>query len=317
MTAELKNTRILVLGGTGFMGKNLQHAFSGSEYTVSYVSRATGCNMTYLPDVVHTLSLYTPDIIINAAAHVGSINYVTTYAADVMRDNTAMYLCLYEGVKIINPNIKIINPISNCSYPGNIDIQNEEDWWLGPIHPSVESYGMPKKVGYILSKCYEKQYGVKTTNLIIPNSYGPNDYLDSQRTHAMNGIIMRMLQAKANGDTEFVVWGTGIPIREWIYMPDVARIIKHIVDNNLLTALPNPINLGQQYGVSINETVEIIRECLEYEVTVKHDTTKQDGAPIKVLGNKLFNQYFPDFKFTDYKDGIQETIKYYKEQLNL
>jgi len=293
------------------MGKNLNQIFKDSEYQLFNESRRTGCDMTDINQLTSTIEKIQPDVIINAAAHVGSIAYVTKYAGDVCRDNSLMYINLYQAVSEIDKNIIIINPISNCSYPGIIDIQHEENWWDGQIHQSVESYGTPKKLGFILSECFGRQFGVKTVNLIIPNSYGPEDYVDEERTHAMNGIIMRMLKAKKANNSEFVIWGTGAPIREWIYMLDVANIIKQIIDNKLFDTLPNPINLGQQHGTSIYETVQTVKQLLDYDVTIVQDTTKQDGAPIKILGNQQFKQYFPDFQFTDYETGIQNTINYY------
>lgn len=304
--------KILILGGFGFMGKNLNQIFETSDYQIFNESRQSGCDITNLNHLVDKIQEIRPDIIINASAHVGSISYVTDYAANVIRDNSLMYVNLYEAVSKVDPTIKIINPISNCSYPGIIDIQHEEDWWDGPIHTSVESYGTPKKLGFIISECYKKQHGIRTVNLIIANSYGPNDYLDENRTHAMNGIIMRMIKSKNNGFADFTIWGTGTPIREWVYMPDVARIIKQIIDLDLFEKLPNPINLGQQYGVSIIDTVNTIKQLLDYQVDIICDVTKQDGAPIKVLGNRKFKQYFPDFQFTDYETGIANTIIYYK-----
>ena len=293
------------------MGKNLNQIFKNSEYQIFNESRRTGCDMTNLKQLSSTIKQTQPDIIINAAAHVGSIAYVTKYAGNVIRDNSLMYINLYETVAQINKDIIIINPISNCSYPGIIDIQHEENWWDGQIHQSVESYGTPKKLGYILSECYKRQFGIKTINLIIPNSYGPEDYIDEERTHAMNGIIMRMIKAKKANDPEFIIWGTGEPVREWIYMLDVANIIKQIIDNKMFDTLPNPINLGQQYGTSIYDTVLTVKQLLGYDVNIVQDTTKQDGAPIKILGAKQFKHYFPDFQFTNYKTGIQNTINYY------
>lgn len=305
--------KILILGGHGFMGKNLNKVFSNSSYVISNESRRTHCDMTNLEELKLAIRASRPEVIINAAAHVGSISYVSNYAADVVSDNTLMYANLYKAVKEVNPKIKIINPISNCSYPGIIDIQSENDWWSGPVHESVEAYGMPKKIGYTISKCYEKQYGIQTVNLIIPNSYGPDDHIDEQKTHAMNGIIMRMIRAKNAGQTKFVVWGTGTPIREWVYMPDVAAIIKHILDTDI--SLPNPINIGQRYGVSINDSVTIIKKMLGYDVEIEHDLSKQDGAPIKILDDTLFRSNFPDFVFTDYDTGIRNTIEYYRRHL--
>ena len=305
--------KVLILGGYGFLGKNLSKVFSdSSNYQIYLESRRTECDILDLNQLKNKIQNINPDVIINAAANVGSINYVTTYAADVCHDNTLMYVNLFKAIKDINPNILLINPISNCSYPGIIDVQYEEKWWDGAIHPSVESYGSPKKIGFILSECYKKQYGLKTINLIIPNAYGPLDYTDENKTHALNGLIMRMIKSQIKNDKEFTVWGSGTPIREWIYMEDVAQIIKEILNQEKYD-LPNPLNLGQEFGVSINDSVYTIKDILNYDVNIQHDLTKQDGAPIKILGKDKFNYYFPNFKFTSYNEGIQNTIKYYKD----
>jgi len=306
--------KILILGGYGFMGKNLNEKLDKSKYLIFNESRKTGCDLTNLQSIKQKLKTINPDIIIFASANVGSINYVSEYSADVINDNSLMYLNLYSAVKEFNKNIIIINPISNCSYPGIIDIQNEENWWDGSVHESVESYGISKKLGFIVSQSYSKQYGIKTINLIIPNAYGPHDYFDENKTHAMNGLILRMLKNKKNGTDKFVVWGSGEPIREWIYMPDVAEIIKTIIEKKLFN-LPNPLNLAKEKGLSINDLVQNIKKIMDYDVTIEHDLSKQDGAPIKILGKKQFNLHFPDFKFTNYNEGICETINYYKKNI--
>ncbi len=303
--------KILILGGFGFLGKNLNKVFENSDYEIYNESRRTGCDLLKENEFEIVLKRIRPDYIINAAAHVGSIAYVSKYSADVCNDNAQMYLNIYKGLRNVESKAIIINPISNCSYPGIIDIQNEDEWWDGIIHSSVESYGNPKKLGFILSECYRKQIGVKTINIILPNSYGPLDYVDEERTHAMNGIIMRMIKAERDGNKEFVVWGSGSPIREWLYMEDAARIIKKIVDDEVLD-LPNPINIAQQHGISIQESVKMIKELLQSNISIVNDLTKQDGAPIKILGNSLFLKHFPDFAFTPYSEGILNTINYYK-----
>ncbi len=306
--------RILVIGGHGFMGKNIQNVFKTTEHKMFYESRRTGLDLCDYKTVIDKINSIAPDVIIHAAAHVGSIAYVSKNAADVVHDNSMQYLNLYKAVAEVNKSIIIINPISNCSYPGIIDVQHETMWWDGAIHPSVESYGTPKKLGFIISECYKKQYGIKTVNLIVPNAYGPNDYVDENRTHAMNGIIMRMMKADKAHDKQFVVWGTGSPIREWIYMPDMARIFKTIIDKKMFD-LPNPINIGQQHGISIIESVETCKNLLSYNGEIVQDTSKQDGAPIKVLGNELFKKHFSSFVFTDFVTGINNTIEYYKDKI--
>lgn len=307
--------KILILGGYGFLGKNLSKVFlKDDNYQIFIESRRSGCNILDFNQLKNKIKSINPDIIINAAANVGSIHYVNEYAADVCHDNTLMYINIFKAIKEINPNILLINPISNCSYPGIINIQNEENWWDGAIHPSVESYGSPKKIGFTLSECYRKQYNLKTINLIIPNAYGPLDYDDENKTHALNGLIMRMLKSQKDNHNEFSVWGSGSPIREWIYMEDVSRIIKEILDQEKYE-LPNPLNIGQECGVSINDSVNTIKRILNYDVIIKHDVLKQDGAPIKILGKSKFDYYFPMFRFTSYDEGIKNTINYYKNIL--
>jgi len=307
--------KILILGGFGFLGKSINSIFVNDDnYQIINKSRRNGLDVMNIVELIDVLKEINPDIIIYAAANVGSINYVSDYAADVINDNTQMYLNLYRAVLEVNRDIIIINPLANCSYPGIIDIQHEDLWWDGSIHQSVEAYGMSKKMSFIISECYKNQYNIKTINLMLGGGYGENDYLDEEKTHAMNGIIMRMIKAMKNNEKEFVVWGTGKPIREWIYMPDVGRIIKEIINNERYD-LPNPINLGQEHGISITDIVLNVRELLNYDVEIVYDTTKQDGAPVKVLGSKLFKENFPDFKFTNYAVGINNAIKYYMKNI--
>jgi GDP-L-fucose synthase len=305
--------RILILGGFGFMGTNLNNLFANDDrYTIFNESRRTGCDITDLHRLQWKIKKINPDIIVHAAANIGSIEYVMNYSANIMHDNSQMYLNLYKAICNVKKNIIIINPLSNCSYPGEIDVQDECLWWNGALHKSIESYGAPKKFAFTVSECYNKQYGIKTLNLILPNAYGENDHTDPNRTHAMSGIIMRMIQAMKNNDKEFEVWGTGEPIREWIYMPDAVRIIKYIIDNEYYN-IPNPINLGKEEGISIKKSVLLIKNMLNCDMEIIYDTTRPDGAPVKILGSKLFNKYFPDFHFTPYEFGIHNTIEYYKK----
>jgi len=102
----------------------------------------------------------------------------------------------------------------------------------------------------------------------------------------MNGIILRSVKSKKNNETKFTIWGTGTPIREWIYMGDVARLMKYIIDNNI-TKLPNPINLGQEIGHSIKDSVELVQKILDVRFDIEFDTTKIEGAPKKIMSKKL------------------------------
>jgi GDP-L-fucose synthase len=253
-----------------------------------------------------------PDIIINLAANVGSIEYVAKNSAHIVHENMQMYLNLYKAASEVCPNVQIINTLANCSYPSKVDIQNETNWWDGMVHPSVMSFGNAKRMLWVLGECYKKQHGIKSLSLIMPNAYGVLDHTDIDRVHAMNGIIIRMIKAKRNGDKTFSIWGTGSPIREWVYMPDVAKVITACLDKEFDETY---FNIGQESGISIAESAKIIAKSMDYNVELVFDTSKPDGAPIKILGKSVFRKHFPDFQFTTYEQGIKDTIEYYEKAL--
>ena len=307
--------KIAIVGGFGFLGKNLQDVFSNTEdYQVHCYSRQNGYDLSERTKLADALKTLQPEYVINAAASVGSLEYVNKHAADVITANLLLGINLWEILKEIDYKGVVVNPISNCTYPGNIAVQKESEWWDGMVHPSIISYGSAKKTIYMLNRCYEKQYGIKTINFIMSNAYGPYDYDDENKVHALNGIVIRMLKKVKAGEKEFIIWGSGTPIREWAYMPDIARFVKYIVDKDLVD-LPNPINIGQEKGYSINEISNIIQQELDPSLELKNDLTKIDGDPVKVLSSTLFRTHFPDFEFTDIETGIKNTINYYKDRI--
>jgi len=307
--------KILVPGGYGFIGSHVVERLTKEGYESIPVSRRNGVDFFNYKLLEECLINYKPDIIINCAANVGSINYVSTYPADIIYSNVQMVLNLYRAVSNVCPKTKIINPLSNCSYPGNSDIQKEEEWLSHEVHESVFSYGDSKRIIYLISKCYNNQYGINTINFLIPNTFGPGDSTDANKTHALNGMIMRMLEAHSSGDDKFVIWGSGKPVREWAYVDDVVNIL--IEGINFNKGYIYPINLGQNNGYSIKESALIIKELIGYKGKLVFDTDKQDGAPVKILNNDQFKKVFPSFKFFDHKKGINNTVNYYKKILGV
>jgi GDP-L-fucose synthase len=305
--------KILILGGHGFIGKNLAAALNKANHQVIIKSRADGVDLANFESIKKSLEEIKPDFIFNLAAHTGSLHYVTTYAADVITDNVEMALNLYKSVKEICPNSTIINPLSNCSYPGASDFQTETAWWNGPVHDSVFSYGNAKRFIYVLAKCYAKQYSIKSINFLVPNTFGPGDSADPNKTHALNGMIIRMIKAQKEQAKEFEIWGTGSPFREWAYVNDVINALVQSLE--ITDGLIEPVNIGQNKGYTIKQSAEFIAEALGFTGQLVFNTKYQDGAPQKVLDNKKFKEIFPSFEFFDHKQGILETVNYYKSVL--
>ena len=304
--------KILVLGGTGFIGSNLINKLNDDNHDVTSYSKSNGVDIRDYNKISELIKSLQPDIIFNVASHGGSLHYVKEYAGDVFFDNVQMALNIYRSVKEHSPNTKIINPFSNCSYPGSSDVQVEENWLDGDVHPSIFSFGNSKRSIYYLSKCFYEQYGIKSVNMLFANTYGPGDSTDPNHTHALNGMVIRMLQAKKDGDKEFVVWGTGSPVREWTYVHDFIKALVSAVD---IQHMEYPINVGQGEGYSIKESALLIQEAIGYDGDIIFDTSKTDGDPVKVMSKSNFIDKFPDFKFYNHREGIKNTVNYYKEKL--
>ncbi|MEC8497128.1 MAG: NAD-dependent epimerase/dehydratase family protein [Pseudomonadota bacterium] len=327
--------KVLVLGSTGFIGKNLidslqsyttwdgseSHSFpafpdsisiQGNQLILSGASLSTGVDLRNYQQTYDCINNFKPELIYNLASHGGSLHYVKEKAADVIADNIQMTLNVYKAINESRQNCKVIQPFSNCSYPGDSSIQREEKWLSGDVHESIFSFGNSKRTIFYISKCYQMQYGINTVNLLLPNTYGPGDSIDPNHTHALNGMVIRMLQAKKAGDSEFVVWGTGSPVREWCYVDD---FIKALIEANKLESAIEPINIGQNKGYSIAESAALIQEACEYTGDIVFDTSYPDGAPVKRLSGEVTKSTFPDFKFYDHKQGIANTVKYYEDKL--
>tara|TARA_R100001510_G_C7656380_1_gene216322 strand:- start:1289 stop:2206 length:918 start_codon:yes stop_codon:yes gene_type:complete len=301
---------ILILGSTGFIGKNLLKKLIAMGYNVFTAERSSGVDLRSYEQVISLLRRTNPEVVFNLASHGGSVHYVKTFPADVFFDNVQMSLNLYKAISEINPSIKIIQPLSNCSYPGDSQIQKEEEWLSGDVHPSVFSFGNSKRSVYYGSKCYRNQYGIKTINMIFPNTYGPGDSTDPNHTHALNGMAIRMLKAKISKDRKFFVWGTGAPIREWVYIDDFIEVLVRCLK---IEAQEYPVNVGHGRGYSIADSAALIKRACGFNGQIVFDTKYKDGDPIKIVDGSRFKNLFKDFEFYDHFKGIENTIRYYEK----
>lgn len=304
--------KIVLLGNTGFVGRNVAQVLNENNISFVGASRASGLD---LRDKTATLKFFEkeqPDIVINCAAHVGSLNYVTEQAAEVIVDNSLMILSMYEAIAKACPKAIIINPIANCAYPASANIYSEDHWWDGPLHRSVLSFGSTRRLLWTVGESFLMQYGVQSIYLLVPNMYGPYESTDPNKAHALNALISKFVKAQ-HENTDVEIWGTGIAIREWLNAQDFARIVFQVIQNPTMIKLNEPINIAQNFGLSVKELVDIIhRNFNDFKGEIKWNTAMPDGAPKKVMDDQKFKKYFPDFKFTKFDEGIKETIAYYE-----
>ena len=303
---------VVVVGGTGFLGRSVMARLKEGGVACHSLSRGDGCDLHDARRLRDRLAELRPRAVIHCAAHVGSLHYVSRRAADVVRDNVLMTVNLYAAVREACGDALVVNPISNCSYPGDAAIQVESAWQDGPVHDSVLPFGSTRRMTHAIARAYDAQHGVKSANWILPNAYGPGDATDPERVHALNGILIRMIRAQKNGDAALEIWGTGKPVREWIYVDDAARILASSPDAGPQL---DPVNVAQKRGWSIAEIATIAAEMLGYQGRLEFNPQYADGAPRKILDDRLFRSKRPDFEFTDLRDGIARTIEYYRSVL--
>jgi GDP-L-fucose synthase len=303
--------KIALLGATGFAGKNVAHVLE-KDHEVFPVSRQNGYDLRNAEDNLRFLEEAKPDVVVNCAAHVGSLNYVTQFAADIVRDNSSMILNLYEGVKKTDPSIVIVQPLANCAYPANAIVYKEEEFWDGPLHPSVMSYGFTRKLMWITSDCFRLQHQIRSINLITPNMYGPYDSTDPNKAHALNALVSKFVKAIHTGQQQVEIWGTGVAIREWLYAGDFARVVQGVINDLANEKYSQPFNVAQENGLSVKELIDLILKYVPYSGKVWYNSDKPDGAPRKVMDKKKFQGIFPEFSFTSFEEGIKATANYYQ-----
>ena len=304
--------RVLVLGGHGFAGRSVVAALREAGHDVTPASRRDGLDLTSLDQTLAWLTAQKPEVVVNCAALVGSLNFVTQRAAEVVDANLRMLTNLYRALAERLPTAVLVQPVANCAFPGELTLYREQDLWSGPIHRSVLSYGATRRMMTVLADCYAMQHGLRTITLYIPNMYGPFDSPDPNKAHALNALCARVVKAHAE-HADITAWGTGAPVREWLYAGDFAKVIATVLARLPDKQWDTPFNIGQKDGLSIAALLELVIAATGYAGAVQWDRDKPDGAPRKVMDDALFRQRLPDFAFTPLADGIAATVAWYRE----
>jgi len=302
--------KIFVPGGNGFLGKRVVKKLKETGANFTSLSLRNGYDFR---DFKQTLTLFQReqfDAVLNCAAYVGGIQFGYEHPAEIFFNNTLMATYLMESARLTGVK-KFVNPISNCTYPGDLTRDfREEEWWNGPMHESVMVYAFARKASWMQSWAYDRQYGFKTTNIILPNMYGPGDHFDETRSHALGALVMKFVEAKRRDEAQVVVWGTGKPVREWLYVDDGAEIMIKALDVNTTV---DPINVGKGFGVTIAELASLIREAVGYAGRTVFDPSRPDGAPHKTMNNDRLKKIFKWVPPTELKNGLQATVTWYME----
>lgn len=298
---------ILVLGASGFLGKRLVLALEEAGRNVVKSSLSLGVDLRQESEVCTLFDEVKPDFVMNCASFVGGIQWGLRRSADIFDNNIRMIANVYKSAQRVGVK-RIVNPISNCVYPARASFFREGEIWDGALHETVEIYGLLRKLSWAGAKAYGKQYGLDTINLVFSNMYGPEDHFEEERSHALGALIMKIVRAKQQGQPEVIIWGTGTPVREWLYVDDAAHAMIKALDLEPTDAF---INIGVGKGISVWDMAQKIRQIVGFEGKLTLDPSKPDGAPYKTVDGskgKSLMKWQPE---TIFETGLEQTIRWY------
>jgi GDP-L-fucose synthase len=301
---------VTVTGGAGFLGQHLVRRLESLGATV-FVPRQRDFNLTALDSCLRCLLERPCDVLFHAAAYYGGIGINVNEPAKLYYQNLVMGANLMEAARLAKVQ-KVVNIGTACSYPGYLEGElKEADLWAGPCHASVVNYGLTKKMLAVQGLAYQRQYGLDSIHLILTNLYGPGDSYNPDRSHVVAALVRKWVEAEMQGKPEIEVWGTGTPIREFIYVEDCADAIVLAAEKYDDVALP--LNVGTGVGTTIRELVETINDVTGYRGKVAWNADKPDGAAKKVLDVTRMTAALDGWRPpTELRAGLAKTIAWYR-----
>jgi len=208
------------------------------------------------------------------------------------------------------PSVSIINLGSSCIYPLDAkDPIKENSYMTGTLEPTNSPYAMAKLTAIELGMSLKEQYGKKVINLMPTNLYGPNDNFSSLDSHVIPGLISRMYESKINNESVFKIWGTGNPLREFLYVDDLSSAIEFVISNDIDNDL---LNVGSGEEISIKELSEKIKNLINFKGDLDFDHSKPDGNPRKLLDSSLINNLGWESNI-NLNEGLELTFKWFEK----
>ena len=287
--------RILVTGGSGLVGKHLQDILPNAIYISS-----KDYDLTDLQQVRDMMNEEKPTSVIHLAARVGGIVDNINYPVDYLEENVLMNTNVLKACHEFDVE-KVIAILSTCVYPDVVDIypMKEEDLFNGPPTPTNFSYGFAKRCMAAHIDSYRKQYDKKWSYLIPCNLYGEYDKYEEHHSHFVSALIRKIYEAKDSIE----LWGTGKPLRQFMYGGDLARVIKYMIDKDVVGSF----NVAPEWVHSINDLAEIGKKaCLKEKLVVNYNSNKPDGQFRKDVDSSKLLSALKDFEFTPLKEGIKK-----------
>lgn len=298
MTFDLSGKRIWVAGHKGMVGSAIMRRLAGEQCEVLTVDRAT-LDLTDQRAVLDWIQRAQPDAVFMAAAQVGGILANATYPVDFLRDNLLIETAVMGAAQSAGVG-KLLFLGSSCIYPKHASQPIREDALMtGPLEPTNQWYAVAKIAGIMLAQAYRQQHGCNFISAMPTNLYGPGDNFDPQGSHVVPALIRKAHEAKAKG-TPVTLWGTGTPLREFMYVDDCADACVFLMKTY---SDAEHINIGTGSEISILDLARTVMQVVGYDGEIVTDATKPDGTPRKLMDNTKLHQlgWRPR---TDLREGI-------------
>lgn len=304
----LKNKKILVTGGAGFVGSFVVGTLlkRGVPRKNIIVPRSKTCDLRNWNNCQRVMD--DVDVVIHLAAKVGGIGLNRAKPGELFYDNIMMGVQLMEAARLANVK-KFVAIGTVCSYPKFTPTPfKEENLWAGYPEETNAPYGLAKKMSLVQAQAYHQQYDFKAINILPVNLYGPGDKFDPSVSHVIPALILKVLEAKNKNQSSIECWGTGRATREFLYIEDAAE---GIILATELYDKPDPVNLGSGIEISIKNLVKLICQLAGYKGKIVWDKTKPDGQPRRMLDVSRARREFGFKAKTNFREGLKRTIDWY------
>lgn len=307
---NLEFAKVMVTGGESMVGKAIVRNLLELGAEVNVLAHSE-CNLLDMDETFDYVRALKPEFVIHAAGWNGGIGWNKRFPATIYYRTATMALNIYNAVSLVGGVQKVVGILASCSYPDlPVEAFEEKDLWSGKPNSTVECHGLAKRVIADFGRQVSKQYpNTQCISCILNNCYGPYDSFHPDKTKVVGALIRRFVEAKYDNASEVVCWGTGSPLREFVYAPDAGRAIVQCLrgyDN-----VSYPINISSGEEISIKELTELIAEFIQYRGNIVWDTSKDDGQLRKRLDTFTFHYLFPGMDFVDIKAGLKQTIDWY------
>lgn len=305
---ELRDSRVMVTGGNGFLGRRIAAAVEDRGAT-PLVVRSADYDLTDPQRVRAALVDLQPDFVIHAAAVVGGIGANRQHPAAFFFANAVMGIHLIHEAWQANIR-KVVVVGTVCSYPKYTEVPfREDDLWSGYPEETNAPYGLAKKMLLVQAQAYRDEYGFNSVFVIPTNLYGPGDNFDSDTSHVIPAIIRKCVEAEEAGHDKVVLWGTGDPTREFLYVDDAAEGIVLALEQ---LDDPEPVNLGSAMEISIKDVAEKIGRITGFGGRFVWDPSKPDGQPRRSVDGSRAKALLAWSPNVDFDVGLARTVEWYR-----